>query len=115
MKAIKKEKHFRKISELKKDKTQDSKIWKQNSKKIFDYLSIPKKVDKNNGYSVNNGFDDKENKNNKFDEEKLDEVKIIKKINDAKKNILNNLEMSSIANENVKNKKLVSHEKKILD
>jgi hypothetical protein len=108
----KKEKHFRKISELKKDKTQDSKIWKQNSKKIFDYLSIPKKVDKNNGYSVNNGFDDKENKNNKFDEEKLDEVKIIKKINDAKKNILNNLEMSSIANENVKNKKLVSHEKK---
>jgi hypothetical protein len=108
----KKEKHYRKISELKKDKIHDSKILKQNSKKIFDYLSISKKVDKSNGYTKNNDFDNKENKNNKFDEEKLDEVKIIKKINDAKKNILNNLEISSIVNENVKNKKLVNHEKK---
>lgn len=108
----KKEKHFRKISEIKKDKIQDNKIMKQNSKKIFDYLSLPKKIDNSNGYTVNNGFDNKENKNNKYDEEKLDEVKIIKKIKDAKKNILNNLEIASIVNENVKNKKKYNHEKK---
>ena len=108
----KKEKHFRKISEIKKDKIQDNKIMKQNSKKIFDYLSLPKKIDNSNGYTVNNGFDNKENKNNKYDEEKLDEVKIIKKIKNAKNNILNNLEIASIVNENVKNKKKYNHEKK---
>ena len=109
----KKEKHYRKISEFKKDKIQDNKILKQNSKKIFDFLSIPKKVDRSNGYTINNDFDNKENKKNRYDEEKLDELKIIKKINDAKKNILNNLEIASIVNENVKNKKFVYHEKKI--
>jgi len=108
----KKEKHFRKISEIKKDKIQDNKIMKQNSKKIFDYLSLPKKIDNSNGYTVNNGFDNKENRNNKYDEEKLDEVKIIKKIKNAKNNILNNLEIASIVNENVKNKKKYNHEKK---
>lgn len=108
----KKEKHFRKISEIKKDKIQDNKIIKQNSKKIFDYLSLPKKIDNSNGYTVNNGFDNKENRNNKYDEEKLDEVKIIKKIKNAKNNILNNLEIASIVNENVKNKKKYNHEKK---
>lgn len=108
----KKEKHYRKISEFKNEKIQDNKILKQNSKKIFDYLSIPKRIGKSNGNSINNDFDTKKNKNNKYDEEKLDEVKIIKKINDAKNNILNNLEIASIVNENVKNKKLSNHEKK---